>query len=101
MRRMSDGSEFQADGQEIANDRDPKTVFEAGTQSSPDDADRRLDRPATGHLSSIPTQLFLLSEELSNTIFSCLLTLTVGHLEASRHPSVSRFVIRHHLLPSC
>ena len=35
MRRMSDGSEFQADGHEIANDRDPKTVFEAGTQSSP------------------------------------------------------------------
>ena len=36
MRRMSDGSEFQVDGHEIANDRDPKTVFEAGTQSSPD-----------------------------------------------------------------
>ena len=38
---------------------------------------------------------------LSNTIFSCLLILTVGHLVASRHPNVSRFVIRHHLLPSC
>ena len=48
-----------------------------------------------------PSQLFLLSEELSNTIFSCLLILTVGHLVASRHPNVSRFVIRHHLLPSC
>ena len=48
-----------------------------------------------------PSQLFLLSEELSNTIFSCLLILTVGHLEASRHPNVSRFMIRHHLLPSC
>ena len=47
MRRMSDGSEFQADGHEIVNDRDPKTVFEAGTPSSPDDADRRLVRPAT------------------------------------------------------
>ena len=48
-----------------------------------------------------PSQLFLLSEELSNTIFSCLLILTVGHLVASRHPNVSRFVIRHHLLSSC
>ena len=48
-----------------------------------------------------PSQLFLLSEELSNTIFSCLLILTVGHLVASRHLNVSRFVIRHHLLLSC
>ena len=48
-----------------------------------------------------PSQLFLLSEELSNTIFSCLLILAVGHLVASRHPNVSRFVLRHHLLPSC
>ena len=40
-------------------------------------------------------------EELSNTIFSCLLILAVGHLVASRHPNVSRFVLRHHLLPSC
>ena len=48
-----------------------------------------------------PSQLFLLSEELSSTIFSCLLILTVGHLVASCHPNVSRFVIRHHLLPSC
>ena len=47
MRRMSDGSEFQANGYEIANDHDPKTVFEAGTQSSSDDTDRRLDHPAT------------------------------------------------------
>ena len=48
-----------------------------------------------------PSQLFLLSEELSNTIFSCLHILTVGHLVASRHLNVSLFVIRHHLLPSC
>ena len=41
VRRMSDGSEFHADGHDIANDRDPKAVFEAGTQSSPDDADLR------------------------------------------------------------
>ena len=48
-----------------------------------------------------PSQLFLLLEELSNTIFSCVLILTVGHLVASHHLNVSRFVIRHHLLPSC
>ena len=48
-----------------------------------------------------PSQLFLLSEEPSNTIFSCLLILTVGHLVASRHLNVPRFVIRHHLLPPC
>ena len=46
-----------------------------------------------------PSQLFLLLEEVSNTIFSCVLILTVGHLVASRHLNVSRFVIRHHLLP--
>ena len=41
MRRMSDGSEFHADGHETAKDRDPKTVFEAGILSTPDDADLR------------------------------------------------------------
>ena len=46
VRRMSDGS-VHADGHEIANDRDPKTVFEVGTQSSPDDADLRWDGAAT------------------------------------------------------
>ena len=53
-----------------------------------------------GHLLD-PSQLFLLLEELSNTISSCVLILTVGHLVAPRHLNVSRFVIRHHLLPSC
>ena len=48
------------------------------------------------HLSS---SLFLLLEEVSNTIFSCVLILTVGHLVASRHLNVSRFVLQHHLLP--
>ena len=48
-----------------------------------------------------PSQLFLPLEELSKTIFSLVLILTVGHLVASRHLNVSRFVIRHHLLPSC
>ena len=47
-----------------------------------------------------PFQLFLLLKKVSNTIFSCVLILTVGHLVASRHLNVSRFVIQHHLLPS-
>ena len=47
-----------------------------------------------------PFQLFLLLEEVSNIIFSCMLILTVGHLVASRHLNVSRFMIQHQLLPS-
>ena len=43
----------------------------------------------------------LLLVELSNTIFSCVLIPTVGHLVASCHLNVSRFVIRRHLLSSC
>ena len=46
-----------------------------------------------------PFQLFLLLEEVSNIIFSCVLILTVGHLVASRHLNISRFVIQHQLLP--
>ena len=59
MRRISDGSEFQADRHEIANDRDPKTVFEAGTQSSPDDAERRLSSPSSNGRNSynVPRQI--------------------------------------------
>ena len=51
------------------------------------------------HLSSIPT-LPAFRRALKHH-FSCVLILTVGHLVASRHLNVSRFVIRHHLLPSC
>ena len=58
---------------------------------------RPLDRSRLSHhkfgmhcrVISHPSQLFLLSKELSNTIFSCLLILTVGHLVASRHLTVS------------
>ena len=48
-----------------------------------------------------PFQLFLLSEELSNITYSCLLTLTVvRNLVRSNQLNVSRFVIQRQLLPS-
>ena len=49
---------------------------------------------------SRPLQLFLLLEEVSNIIFSCVRTLTVGHLVASCHLNISCFLIQHRLLPS-
>ena len=51
------------------------------------------------HLSSVP--FFLFSKELSNIIYSCLLTLTVvQNLVWSKQLNVSRFVIQCQLLPS-
>ena len=48
-----------------------------------------------------PFQLFLLLEELSNIIYSSLLTLTVvQNLVRSNQLNLSRFVIQHQLLPS-
>ena len=48
-----------------------------------------------------PSQLFLFLEELSNIIYSCLLTLTVvQNLVWSNQLNVSRFVIQCQLLPS-
>ena len=48
-----------------------------------------------------PSQLFLFSEELSNIIYSCLLTLTVvQNLVWSNQLNVSHFVIQCQLLPS-
>ena len=48
-----------------------------------------------------PSQLFRLSEELSNIIYSCLLTLTVvQNLVRSNQLNVSHFVIQLQLLPS-
>ena len=47
-----------------------------------------------------PFQLFLLLEELSNIIYSCLLTLTVvQNLARLDQLSVSRLVMQHQLLP--
>ena len=48
-----------------------------------------------------PSQLFLFLEELSNIIYSCLLTLTVvQNLVWSNQLNVSHFVIQCQLLPS-
>ena len=48
-----------------------------------------------------PSQLFRLLEELSNIIYSCLLTLTVlQNLVRSDQLNVSHFVIQRQLLPS-
>ena len=49
-----------------------------------------------------PSQLFLLLEELSNNIYSCLLTLTVvQNLARSNQLYVSRFVMQRQLYVYC